>query len=129
MTAAATRPAPAQVEAPRASALSRSLTASGILRIAAECREVIARGERVANLTVGDFSPAEFRVPQFLADAISDAIHAGETNYPPAYGITPLREAVRALYTGKTEQDHLLRQTIQTQLEAMLWKAFVDIIP
>lgn len=98
MTAAATRPTRAEVEAPRASALSRSLTASGILRIAAECRDVIARGERVANLTVGDFSPAEFRVPQFLAAAISDAVHAGETNYPPAYGITPLREAVRALY-------------------------------
>ncbi|CAN5305339.1 pyridoxal phosphate-dependent aminotransferase [soil metagenome] len=59
---------------------------------------MIARGEPVANLTVGDFSPAEFRIPQFLADAIAEAVHAGETNYPPTFGITPLREAIRSLY-------------------------------
>lgn len=98
MSAAAARPVSAEIAAPRASTLSRSLTASGILRIAAECREMIARGEPVANLTVGDFSPAEFRVPQFLADAISEAVHGGETNYPPTFGITPLREAIRSLY-------------------------------
>ena len=43
--------------------------------------------------------------------------------------LPPLLEAVRALYTGQTEQDHLRRQTIQTQLEATEWKAFVDITP
>jgi hypothetical protein len=43
--------------------------------------------------------------------------------------LTPLLEAVRALYTVKTEQDRLLRQTIQTQLEATLWADFADITP
>ena len=43
--------------------------------------------------------------------------------------LPPLLEAVRALYTGQTAQDHLRRQTIQTQLEATEWKAFVDITP
>ena len=32
--------------------------------------------------------------------------------------LPPLLEAARTLYTGTTEQDRLLRQTIQTQLEA-----------
>jgi aspartate aminotransferase len=55
-------------------------------------------GARVCNLTVGDFSPAEFRIPSFLENEIADALRRGETNYPPSNGIAPLREAVRRLY-------------------------------
>jgi hypothetical protein len=40
-----------------------------------------------------------------------------------------LLEAARTLYTYVTEQDRLLRQTIQTQLEATKWSAFADIKP
>ena len=43
--------------------------------------------------------------------------------------LPPLLEAARTLYTGKTEQDRLLRQTIQTQLEATQWSTFADIKP
>jgi hypothetical protein len=43
--------------------------------------------------------------------------------------LPPLVEAARTLYTGRTEQDRLLRQTIQTQLEATKWSAFADITP
>jgi hypothetical protein len=43
--------------------------------------------------------------------------------------LPPLLEAARTLYTGKTEQDRLLRQTIQTQLEATQWARFADITP
>jgi len=89
---------PATPFAPRASALARSLSTSGILRIAGEIREMIARGEPVANLTVGDFAPTEFRVPPLLCDAIATAVHAGETNYPPVFGMLELRQQVRELY-------------------------------
>jgi aspartate aminotransferase len=106
MTAAATRPARASQGAPRASQLARSLTASGILRIAAEVREMVARGEPVANLTVGDFAPAEFRIPQFLCDAIGEAVQAGETNYPPSNGMPVLRDAIRALYNRTLALDY-----------------------
>jgi hypothetical protein len=40
-----------------------------------------------------------------------------------------LQEAARAIGSYKTEQDQLLRQTIQTQLEAMKWPAFADLTP
>jgi hypothetical protein len=43
--------------------------------------------------------------------------------------LPPLLEAARTLYTGQTEQDRLLLQTIQTQLEATKWPAFADITP
>jgi hypothetical protein len=41
--------------------------------------------------------------------------------------LPPLLEAVRTRYTGQTEQDRLLRQTIQTQLEATTWTPFTDL--
>ena len=37
---------------------------SKILAIASEVRAMIAAGEEVCNLTVGDFKPAEFPVPE-----------------------------------------------------------------
>jgi hypothetical protein len=43
--------------------------------------------------------------------------------------LQPLLEAARTLYTVKTEQDRLLRQTIQTQLEATTWVPFADLTP
>jgi hypothetical protein len=43
--------------------------------------------------------------------------------------LPPLLEAARTLYTGTAEQDRLLRQTIQTQLEATTWAPFADLTP
>jgi hypothetical protein len=43
--------------------------------------------------------------------------------------LPPLLEAARSLYTGQTAQDRLLRQTIQTQLEATTWTPFADLTP
>jgi aspartate aminotransferase len=97
---------------PRASALARSLTSSGILRIAGEIRERVAAGEEVCNLTVGDFSPSEFRIPQFLGDAIAEAVRAGETHYPPAAGVLPLRQAVRQLYARQLSLEYDLPSVI-----------------
>src|SRR5215212_9183950 len=83
----------------RPSALAGSLIGSEILKIAADVRALAADGRDICNLTVGDFSPAEFRIPEQLERGIVDALHRGETNYPPSDGIVPLREAVRTLYT------------------------------
>ncbi len=82
----------------RASAIAGSLVGSEILKIAADVRALVASGRDICNLTVGDFSPSEFRIPQMLEAGIVDALHRGETNYPPSDGILALREAVRSLY-------------------------------
>ncbi len=55
-------------------------------------------GTRVCNLTVGEFSPAEFRIPTYLENEIAAALRHGETNYPPSNGVAALREAVRRFY-------------------------------
>lgn len=79
----------------RLSALAREMQGSEILRVAAEVREHVASGKEVCNLTVGDFSPSEFRLPRFLEDALVDAVRAGESNYPPPNGVDALRRAIQ----------------------------------
>ncbi|RKH08783.1 aminotransferase class I/II-fold pyridoxal phosphate-dependent enzyme [Corallococcus sp. CA053C] len=76
----------------------RGLVGSEILRIAAEIRELVAKGTPVCNLTVGDFSPKEFPIPDGLRDQIGIALQAGETNYPPSDGVLELRQAVQRFY-------------------------------
>jgi aspartate aminotransferase len=74
------------------------LVGSEILKIAGEVRTLVRAGKPVCNLTVGDFAPREFRIPEVLDRAIAAAYAKGETNYPPADGVLALREAVQAFY-------------------------------
>ncbi len=71
-----------------------TLEGSAILRVAGEIRQRIAAGEKVCNLTVGDFDPKQFPIPAYLESAIVDALHHRETNYPPSHGMPALREAI-----------------------------------
>ena len=81
----------------RVSAMADGLVGSEILKIAADIRAAMAAGDPVCNLTVGDFAPAQFRIPARSRQAIVARYAAGETNYPPSDGVPTLREAVRAL--------------------------------
>ena len=89
---------PSERTASRPSILAGSIIGSEILKIAADVRALVADGRDICNLTVGDFSAAEFRIPERLELGIVEALRRGETNYPPSDGILPLREAIRALY-------------------------------
>ncbi|HEX2077693.1 MAG TPA: aminotransferase class I/II-fold pyridoxal phosphate-dependent enzyme [Longimicrobium sp.] len=82
----------------RVCTMAGGLIGSEILKIAADIRALLAGGTEVCNLTVGDFSPAQFRVPPRLEREIIHALQAGETNYPPSEGILPLRQAVGRFY-------------------------------
>lgn len=72
----------------------RGLQESGILKITRQVRAMIARGENVVNLTVGDFDPRYFPIPAKLSHAIQSAIARGETNYPNPEGVLVLRQAI-----------------------------------
>jgi aspartate aminotransferase len=88
----------APVRGARSSRVADSLVGSEILKIAADVRALVAAGQQICNLTVGDFAASEFRIPSALEHGIVDALHRGETNYPPSDGIPALRQAIRALY-------------------------------
>src|SRR3954464_8972130 len=74
------------------SQLALGLTGSEILKISGEIRVLAEAGHDICNLTVGDFSPKEFRIPQVLEGLINEAFAKGETNYPPSDGTKELRQ-------------------------------------
>lgn len=76
------------------SRLAQKLKGSEIIKIAGEINELKKQGQKIANLTIGDFDPALFPIPDVLKDNIKQAYEDHQTNYPPADGILPLREAV-----------------------------------
>jgi len=81
------------------SELARGVVGSEILRIAAEIRAMKARGAVICNLTVGDFDPTYFPIPEKLLEGVRAALTGGHTNYPPSDGVLPLREAVARFYS------------------------------
>jgi aspartate aminotransferase len=76
------------------SVMAHKLAESGILRTTRQVRGMLARGEKVVNLTVGDFDPRYFPIPRRLAEEIEAAVARGETNYPNPEGMLPLRQAI-----------------------------------
>lgn len=78
----------------RVSVMAENLVGSEIIKLAAEINQRIRRGEKIYNLTIGDFDPHIFPIPETLRDGIIQAYKDGETNYPAANGIERLRKAV-----------------------------------
>ncbi len=76
------------------SALAASLVGSEIVKLGNEINNRIAQGAAIYNYTIGDFNPAIFPISDVLRDEIIKAYQEGFTNYPPADGILPLRQAV-----------------------------------
>jgi aspartate aminotransferase len=93
-TASAIRAESAAVDGTRYSILAEGLIGSPILKIAAEVRTLMGQGAKICNLTVGDFAPSEFPIPQLLSRELTAAVQRGETNYPPSNGMPQLRKAV-----------------------------------
>lgn len=98
----------------RFGAMADGLRGSEILRIANEIRALQAAGQRICDLTVGDFSPQQFPIPEKLRSALAAAVARGETNYPAAVGMPALREAVRDLYRSELGLDYPLESVLIT---------------
>jgi aspartate aminotransferase len=82
----------------RVSGNAASLVGSEILKIGAEMRALRATGRTICDLTVGDFDPRQFPIPERLRGAVAAALDRGETNYPPSNGMPELRQAVQRFY-------------------------------
>lgn len=93
-------------EARGLSDMAKGLQGSAILRIAGEVKEKMSAGEDVLNLTVGDFSPQEFPIPELLRDGITAALLDGQSNYPPATGVMECRQAVQGLFSRHMGLDY-----------------------
>ncbi len=88
------------------SKLAQNIIGSEIVKLGAEINEKIKQGEKIYNLTVGDFNPTEFPIPKELKQLIIDAYFADLTNYPAADGMLELREAISNLLKIKENLDY-----------------------
>ncbi|RYY18484.1 MAG: aminotransferase class I/II-fold pyridoxal phosphate-dependent enzyme [Cytophagaceae bacterium] len=77
----------------RVSRLAAAMSGSEIIRIGNEVSERVRQGEAICNLTIGDFDPKLYPIPDGLREDIVAAYEAGHTNYPPAAGIGDLRQS------------------------------------
>jgi aspartate aminotransferase len=94
--------------------VATGVVGSEILKIAADVRQALSRGERILNLTVGDFAPSQFPIPARLQAEIERAYREHETNYPAPDGVLALRQAVAAHF----EREQGLRYPIESILVA-----------
>src|SRR5512147_2446917 len=78
----------------KVSKMAETLIASEIIRLAGEINEKIKQGEKIHNLTIGDFDPQIFSIQRELEAEIIAAYKGKQTNYPPANGIPELRKTV-----------------------------------
>eukprot|EP01034_Spumella_vulgaris_P012908 gene12908-16440_t len=74
--------------------MAETLIGSEIIKLGGEINRMIADGAKIHNMTIGDFDPTIFPIPDELTDEIVTAYRAHKTNYPPADGIKELRQAV-----------------------------------
>ncbi len=81
----------------KVSKLAENIIGSEIIKLAAEVNEKMKKGEKVYNMTIGDFNPKVFPIPAELKQLIVDAYFDDQTNYPAADGMLELRTAVSKL--------------------------------
>ena len=70
-----------------------ALQPSATMAIATRAKELIASGEDVVDLCVGE---PDFSTPAFIAEAGIQAIRDGKTRYTPVAGTNQLRAAIAA---------------------------------
>jgi aspartate aminotransferase len=90
----------------KVSKLADNIIGSEIIKLAAEVNEKIKQGEKIFNLTIGDFNPKEFPIPAELKQYIVDEYFNDQTNYPAADGMSELRQAVSGLLKQRGGLDY-----------------------
>jgi aspartate aminotransferase len=90
----------------KVSKLAENIIGSEIIKLAGEVNEKIKQGEKIYNLTIGDFNPNEFPIPSELKQFIIEEYNANQTNYPAADGMLELRTAVSNLLKQRGGLDY-----------------------
>lgn len=78
------------------SGVANNLSSLSISNIAAKINERKCKGEKIFNLTIGDFDPVHFPIPQKLEEEIISAYKSKFTNYPVVGGMPELLKSVSA---------------------------------
>ena len=90
----------------KVSKMAETLIGSEILKLAGEINNKIKQGEKIYNMTVGDFNPKIFPIPAALKAEIMAAYEQDETNYPPASGMSELVDSVSYFLKTRLDLDY-----------------------
>jgi aspartate aminotransferase len=114
----------------KVSKIAENIIGSEIIKLAAEVNEKIKQGEKIYNLTIGDFNPKEFPIPAELKQYIIEEYTNDQTNYPAADGMLELREAVSFLLKERAglsyKHDEILIAGGARPIIYCIFKALVD---
>ncbi|MFN8406149.1 MAG: aminotransferase class I/II-fold pyridoxal phosphate-dependent enzyme [Sphingobacteriaceae bacterium] len=111
------------------SQLAKTLKGSEIIKIGNEINERKRQGEKIANLTIGDFDPSIYPIPHQLKEGIIEQYVANQTNYPPADGIAALRGSVSDLVQERYQLDYTPNQIlIAAGSRPLIYSAYLALI-
>ena len=109
--------------------LATNIIGSEIIKIAADVNEKIKKGEKIYNLTIGDFNSKVFPIPAELKKAIINAYEEDQTNYPAADGMPELRQAVSKLLKERGELDYKPEEiVIAGGARPVIYAAFLTLV-
>ena len=104
---------------PLVSDMVDTLTDSEIRVIAGAIDAMISQGERIFNLTIGDFNPEIFPIPQEFCEYVYKEYKNGKTNYPPLQGEPPIRKVLSA-YIKKREKNAKKTEILRNWLKSLV---------
>jgi len=82
---------------------------SATIALTQMARDLKTKRDDVISLAVGE---PDFDTPDHIKQAAIDAIHRGETKYPPVSGIVPLREAIANKFKRDNNLEYAIDQII-----------------
>ncbi|HMS64271.1 MAG TPA: aminotransferase class I/II-fold pyridoxal phosphate-dependent enzyme [Ignavibacteria bacterium] len=111
------------------SEMAENLIGSEIIRLAWQINERIAKGQEIYNMTIGDFDPKIFPIPEELTEEIKKAYSEHHTNYPPANGSIELRKVISNFLKTKGGLDYGIDEIIITSgARPIIYAAFNTIV-
>jgi len=96
------------------SSMAENLIGSEIILLAWQINEKIAKGQKIFNLTIGDFDSNIFPIPDKLTEEIKKAYDEHQTNYPPAEGSLELRKVVSKYIKERGNLDYATDEILVT---------------
>ncbi len=100
------------------------------MRLGADIKEKITKGEKIYNYTIGDFDSSFFPIPKKLEHEIIEAYKHHHTTYPPGEGILSLRLAVSKFIKEREGIDYDISEVLIAAggrpLIYSLYRALVD---
>ena len=87
----------------------QAMNESATIAMAKKCRELIAKGFDVINLSFGE---PDFQTPQYIKDAAKQALDDGYTFYTPVPGIPELRQAICDKFQRDNDLEYLPNQIV-----------------